>query len=103
MDVTFCFSKSFGPGGSLVLQSKQQQLDVLQLGAVLQHVRSPARGAHGKRGVTEENGVWEVLGEPDIRWEPWLPGWVWRIACPVFSAAPARGWFVLAACRLLRD
>lgn len=90
MNVTFCLSKRFGPAGSSVLQSQQ-----LQRGAVLQRVRSPAHGAHGERGVPE------VLGEAGLCWEPWLPAGfgAWH----VLGAAPARGWFVLAACRLLRD
>ena len=55
---------------------------MLQLGAVLQHLRRTMHGAPGKLSVTEENGVWEVLNESWIHLGALAVRWVWSIICP---------------------
>lgn len=58
---------------------------MLQLGAVLQHLRRTLHGARGRLSVTGENGVWEVLKESSHVTRFHLGAlavcWVWSIIC----------------------
>lgn len=78
--------RALAPVVAWSLKNKKHQLEVLQLGAVLQHLRRTMHGAHGKLSVTEKNGVWEVLNELSNVTRSHLGAlavcWVWRIICP---------------------